>query len=130
MGPAGPHGSNIPHLLERQSALEPPPATPGVASAGVPFSVSSYALCDKCHDVQNSIMRDASFKKHAEHIQQGAACATCHDPHASSAPMLINFDRSIVGPASNGVLQYTRTGLGHGTCTLTCHGQEHQGLAY
>ena len=130
MGPGGPHGSNIPHLLERQSALEPPPATPGLASAGVPFSVSSYALCDKCHDVQNSIMRDLSFKKHAEHIQQGAACATCHDPHASSAPMLINFDRSIVGPASNGVLQYTRTGLGHGTCTLTCHGQEHQGLAY
>jgi len=44
--------------------------------------------------------------------------------------MLINFDRSIVGPASNGVLQYTRTGAGHGTCTLTCHGQEHKGLAY
>ncbi|HLK33753.1 MAG TPA: cytochrome c3 family protein [Terriglobales bacterium] len=131
VGAEGPHGSNIAHILERQNMLEPPPATPGVASAGVPFSVSSYALCDKCHDVQNSILRDVSFKKHSEHVQQaGAACSTCHDPHGSPSPMLINFDRSIVGPASNGVLQYTRTGLGHGTCTLTCHGQEHKALAY
>jgi hypothetical protein len=130
-GPAGPHGSNFPHILERENSLESPPPTPGGSSAGVPFTASNYALCDKCHDVQGSILRDISFKEHSKHIQEeGAACSTCHDPHASSAPMLINFDRSIVGPASNGVLQYTRTGLGHGTCTLTCHGEEHKAESY
>jgi len=129
--PEGPHGSSIPHLLERQNMLEPPPAVPGGSTAGVAYSNTDYALCDKCHDVQNSVLRDLSFNKHSEHVQQaGASCSTCHDPHASSSPMLINFDRSIVGPASNGALQYTRTGVGHGTCSLSCHGQDHVNVAY
>jgi len=127
---AGPHGSNIPHLLERQSMLEPIPALPGKASGGVAYALTNYALCDKCHDVQGSIMRDRSFK-HLEHVQKaGAACSTCHDPHASSAPMLVNFDLSIVAPNSLGRLSYNQTGAGHGTCNLVCHGNDHKNSRY
>ena len=86
-GPAGPHGSNLPHLLERASTLEPPPAKPGASSSGVPYSPISYTLCDKCHDVQGSILRDQSFREHKMHlVSQGAACSTCHAPHTSQSP--------------------------------------------
>jgi hypothetical protein len=129
-GAEGPHGSNIPHLLERQNILEPAPALPGGASPGNAYAPSSYALCDKCHDVEGVIMQDRSFK-HREHVQQaGAACSTCHDPHASAAPMLINFDFSIVGPNSRGQISYVRTGMAKGTCNLMCHGYDHKNSAY
>lgn len=128
--PEGPHGSNIPHILERQNALEAP-ALNGGSSAGVAYSATSYGLCDKCHDVQGSVLRDVSFKLHNDHVvTQHAACATCHDPHASESPMLINFDKAVVAPSSAGQLQYTRTGPGHGTCSLTCHGKDHNPLGY
>lgn len=130
-GPAGPHASNMEHLLERENALEPPPALPGDKSAGASYSPTNYALCNKCHDVESSILRDESFKKHREHIRSvDTACSTCHDPHASSAPMLINFDRSIVAPSSSGRLEYRRTGFRQGLCYLRCHGKDHDPKSY
>ena len=129
-GPAGPHGSNIPHLLERAHELEMPPAAPGGRSAGVAYSPASYALCNKCHDL-TILMDDRDDTIHREHVMgQNAACSTCHDPHASSSPMLINFDLSIVGPATSGQLQYTQQGTGSGTCTLRCHGEDHNRKSY
>jgi hypothetical protein len=44
--------------------------------------------------------------------------------------MLINFDRSIVAPASNVRLEYIRTGPRRGTCYLRCHGEDHNGEHY
>lgn len=130
IAPSGPHASNQPHLLERANAMEPAPATPGSGS-GISYSLANYALCDKCHDVANSVMADRSFSRHSMHIQgQNTACSTCHDAHASSAPMLVNFDRSIVAPNSRGVLSFTRTGIGHGTCSLRCHGEDHNNESY
>ena len=130
-GPAGPHGSNLPHLLERASSLEPPPATPGGPSAGVAYALTNYALCDKCHDVEGSVLRDQSFKYHGIHVRaDNAACSTCHAPHASQGPMLIDFDRTIVGPSSSGRLEYHRLGVRSGTCYLTCHGQDHNPKTY
>ncbi len=128
--PSGPHGSNLAHLLERGSAMEPAPAAPGSGS-GISYTLANNALCDKCHDVQNSVLVDRSFGKHRVHVvDQRAACSTCHDPHASQSPMLVNFDLSIVAPNSSGVLQFTRTSPGHGTCSLRCHGTEHNNLSY
>lgn len=130
-GPAGAHGSNYPHLLERAAQLEPPPATPGANSAGVNYSPANYSLCDKCHDLAGSILQNRSFTEHNKHISgENAACSTCHDPHASSAPMLINFDRSIVAPSSSGRLEYRRTGFRQGQCYLTCHGKNHDPYSY
>lgn len=130
-GPAGPHGSNLTHLLERANSLEPPPATPGGHTSGVTYSQTDYALCNKCHDLEGSILLDRSFKRHRLHVRNGnTACSTCHDPHASQSPMLINFDRSIVAPSSSGRLEYQRTGSQRGTCYLSCHGKDHDPKNY
>lgn len=130
-GASGPHASNLPHILERNNALEPPPVTPGGNASGMAYTFSNYALCNKCHDLQNSVLADRSFTKHREHIvDQNTACSTCHDPHASSAPMLVNFDMSIVAPNSRGQVQFTRIGPGHGTCSLRCHGSVHVNFSY
>ena len=128
--PSGPHGSNLPHLLERASVLEPAPVTPG-GSGGISYTLTNNALCDKCHDVQNSVLADRSFRRHSLHVRsERAACSTCHDPHGAQAPMLVNFDLSVVAPNSRGVLQFTRTSPGHGTCSLRCHGENHNNLSY
>jgi predicted CXXCH cytochrome family protein len=131
-GPSGVHGSSFEHLLERQNLLEVPPAVPGDRGAGASYALSNYALCDKCHDIENSILRDDSFDDHRKHIRGGssAACSTCHDPHSSTAPMLINFDLSVVGPSSSGRLEFQRTAPRQGACYLTCHGKDHDPADY
>ena len=110
--------------------METATGTPGRGS-GISYALSNYALCDKCHDVQNSVIANRSFRYHRLHIvDQRTACSTCHDPHASSSSMLINFDTSIVAPNSNKVLSFIRTSPGHGSCSLTCHGENHNNRSY
>jgi len=64
------------------------------------------------------------------HQGEKMSCLSCHQPHASQAPMLIHFDRSIVSPSSDGRLEYQRTGVRSGTCYLTCHGKDHNPKTY
>ena len=55
-----------------------------------------------------------------------STCATCHVSHGSMRQAaLIEFDRAVVSPSSMGSVSFQRSGLGHGTCTLTCHGYDH-----
>jgi len=130
-GPTGPHASNFVHILEREYVYETPPAQPGQPTSSPGSSVANYALCDKCHAVQNSILQDQSFSQHSSHVNGGAACATCHDAHSAANPMLINFDLAVVGPATTaGTVQYMRTAPKHGTCTLMCHGHDHEATSY
>lgn len=64
-------------------------------------------------------------------LGQPTPCATCHDPHGSrSSPALISFDKSVVSRASVGVIDFQRTGLYRGSCTLTCHGFDHVQTRY
>jgi len=59
------------------------------------------------------------------------ACATCHASHGSlRQAVLVEFDSSVVGPSSLGAPIFQRTGLGHGTCTLSCHGYDHVQTRY
>lgn len=136
-GPAGPHGSNIVHLLERTYSYNTPPLSPGGDYARVSYSPAAYALCDKCHDVNGSIVQNQSFRYHNLHIRWiGASCAVCHDAHginggnAVNNKFLINFDTSIVGPTSSGALRWESTGLRRGRCYLVCHGENHNPESY
>jgi predicted CXXCH cytochrome family protein len=135
-GPNGPHGSSWTHLLERRYDQEPP------VGGGVPYVAGtngSAGICNKCHDVSNSILQNQSFSRHASHtINDQASCSTCHDPHGISGGnalnnyALVNFDKGVVGPSSSGVLSYQTLGPGtfHGTCYLKCHGKDHNPLSY
>jgi len=103
----------------------------------VTYSTAAYALCNKCHDVDGSIVQNRSFKEHDKHIRgEGASCSVCHDSHginggnATNNKFLINFDLSIVGPDSSGRLRYESTGFRRGSCYLTCHGEEHNPKTY
>ena len=59
-------------------------------------------------------------------FEEPATCATCHDPHGSATnPSLIQFDPMVVTPSSVGGIRFQRTGLGRGSCTLSCHGYDH-----
>lgn len=58
-------------------------------------------------------------------------CATCHASHGSlRQPSLIEFDRLVVSASSVGGPSFQRSGLGHGTCTLSCHGYDHVQTRY
>lgn len=132
-GPEGPHGSNVPHILERSYLIETPTGAPGT-TPNVPYVTSNYALCFKCHSESN-LKGNTSWRGHNSHMTL-ASCATCHDAHGvpngtiGSNASLINFDRNIVGPGSNGQLQYTRSGTFNGTCSLTCHSKDHKASTY
>lgn len=132
-GPAGPHGSNVNHILERNYQIESPAGTSGYTPS-LPYSSSSYALCFKCHSEQ-SLRNNESFSAHDEHMGF-ASCSTCHDPHgvpggsASGNAALINFDLNIVAPSSGGRLEFQHTGLHQGTCYLRCHGEDHNPKSY
>lgn len=104
-------------------------------------SPQSYALCYQCHD-RSSILGDRSFSLHNLHIVgERTPCSACHDAHGISSTQgnsrnnssLINFDRSIVQPASGALgtrITYEDTGQLSGNCTLVCHGVTHVRFQY
>lgn len=127
-GPDGPHGSNFDFLLERNYSTFDDSAE----------SEGEYALCYKCHQ-RSSILSDRSFSEHRRHIvEERTPCSACHDPHgvSSTGPTgsdhthLINFDTTIVRPAGTRPIQFRDLGRFAGSCTLTCHGEEHVGETY
>jgi predicted CXXCH cytochrome family protein len=126
--PAGPHGSIFPGQLKYQY----------LTADFTVESASAYELCYTCHS-RTSILSDQSFGAHEEHIRDvRTPCNACHDPHGISHTQgnstnnahLINFDRSIVSPANNGMLAYESTGVFSGRCYLSCHGQNHMGFGF
>lgn len=114
-GPAGPHGSIYTPLLERQLVL-----TDFTAE-----SEQAYALCYKCHD-RGKVLENTFHRQHV--VEQQTACTTCHDSHAAGSTHLINFNVNYVS-AFNGQLAWTDQGEHMGTCTLACHGVEHDRLS-
>jgi predicted CXXCH cytochrome family protein len=120
-GPKGPHGSVYVPLLERNLQLTDYSAE----------SSGAYALCYKCHS-RSSILSDQSFPYHRKHVvDQRTACTTCHDSHAvTTKKRLINFNTTYVSNSSNGRMEFNDTGTRHGTCSLTCHGRDHNSKSY
>ena len=103
-GANGPHGSTYTPLLERSLSL-----------ADTGSNTGNSALCFKCHNFVNT-----AWPRHVEHMGM-TSCMTCHDPHGSPNAHLINFNPSIV----IGARSYQAVGNGHGSCTLSCHGKDH-----
>ena len=120
-GPDGPHGSAYAPLLERK--LE--------TRDFLAESAASYALCYKCHN-RDSIMGNRSFPLHAKHVADArTACTTCHDSHGTpGATHLINFSKTYVSANSKGQLSWNDEGRLQGSCSLSCHGKDHDALGY
>jgi nitrate reductase cytochrome c-type subunit len=144
-GPNGPHGSQFSHILERRYEFSqvapglPPAAGPGSTILNLLPSIldsgagGPYSLCAKCHDL-NNIVSNASFSKHALHINAGFSCSVCHTAHGMAAntsnvsgERMVDFDLKVV--AENGTSRYLRSPIsynrGTNTCTLTCHNMSH-----
>ena len=130
IGPDGPHGSIYDYLLELNYTVQDVTAE----------SAFEYALCYKCHE-RTSILNNESFSRHRQHLrgQSAAPCSACHDPHGISLTQatgsdhthLINFDTTIVWPLTGtSRLEFQDRGRFSGTCTLTCHGRDHDGTNY
>jgi len=130
-GPAGPHGSQYePLLIDNYSTQDFTTESP-----------RAYALCYRCHERQ-SILGDESFPLHRVHVVDSRTpCSACHDAHGISRTQgssethahLINFDLSIVAPASGGLrdrIEFVDTGPFRGSCTLTCHVVTHVNFGY
>lgn len=131
-GPNGPHGSKWSHILERRYEFSQAVAPGQIINNLFPnpdLSVNGpYALCGKCHNLSN-ILQNASFSKHATHINAGFSCSTCHSAHGTSTgssnisgQRLISFDLNVVAPNSGVPISYNQ---GASTCTLTCHNMAH-----
>ncbi len=131
-GVSGPHGSAYRPLLVRQY----------VTIDNTRESYEAYALCYGCHN-RASILRADSFDLHDKHIRgKRTPCSVCHDPHgvsaaqapASQSTHLINFDRDVVFPsekANNGAGPFfVDQGARRGSCTLLCHGEDHDDEDY
>ena len=131
-GPTGPHGSKWGHILERRYELSQAVA-PGQPITNLfpnpDLSVyGPYALCGKCHNLSN-VLQNASFAKHAQHINAGFSCSTCHTGHGvgnsisnPSGQRLISFDANVVAPNPGVPISYNQ---GPNTCALTCHNAVH-----
>jgi predicted CXXCH cytochrome family protein len=132
-GANGPHGSRWTHILERQYQFSQT-VTPGQAISNLypnpDLSVNGpYALCGKCHDLANQIMKNTSWNHHADHINVGVSCSTCHTAHGLGAASgtisgerLVNFDLNVVAPNGALPISFNRA---TNTCTMTCHQVAH-----
>jgi len=121
-GPNGPHGSAYIPLLERRLEW----------TDYQPESSAIYALCYKCHSRSVVLTSLQSFRYHAKHVlERQVACTTCHDAHGvANKTRLINFNTTYVTVSSAHRLEFIDQGNGHGSCYLSCHGQDHNPKSY
>ncbi len=132
-GPNGPHGSKWTHILERRYEFSQT-TTPGQPISNLfpnpDLSVNGpYALCGKCHDLANQIVKNTSWNQHSNHINAGFTCSTCHTAHGMGAASgtitgerLVNFDMNVVASNSGLPISYNRAA---NTCVLVCHQVAH-----
>lgn len=126
--PRGPHASRFAPILEREY----------VTADRTPESYANYELCYQCHDREKLLAPQATGFDHAGHVvERQAPCAACHDAHGSRQNAhLINFmvrdlnGQQVVAPNAAGRLDYVALGAGRGSCSLNCHGKDHESAGY
>lgn len=124
--PKGPHGSRYQPILEREfDQIDPNPE-----------SFPAYALCYKCHN-QTSLLGSGRFPHRLHVVDKQASCTVCHNAHGSRQnPHLINFllrdrlNKVVVSANGKGLIQFVSTTPGHGSCSLRCHGTDHDQKSY
>jgi len=126
--PRGPHGSNYePILAQQYQAGDPANESP-----------ADYALCYSCHD-RDTLLNSGNFPHNSHVATDQASCAVCHDAHGSrDNKFLIDFmlqtkiGSSVVTDSSGGQIQFVPDPVnpGHGSCSLTCHGHDHNPSTY
>jgi len=132
-GPSGPHGSKWTHILERRyefsQAVIPGQLITNLFSSPDLSVNGPYALCGKCHDLANQIVKNTSWNQHSTHINAGFTCSTCHTAHGMGAASgtisgerLVNFDLNVVAPNGGLPVSYNRSA---NTCVLVCHQVAH-----
>jgi predicted CXXCH cytochrome family protein len=132
-GANGPHGSRRTHILERRYEFSQTAARGQAISNLYPnpdLTVNGpYGLCAKCHDLANQIAKNTSWTHHADHINTGISCSTCHTAHGVGAASgtisgerLVNFDVNVVAANGGLPISYNRA---TNSCTLVCHQVAH-----
>jgi predicted CXXCH cytochrome family protein len=130
-GPNGPHASaNAPILNKAYTYTDP--------GSNTSYNAANFALCYTCHSSSviavDSRTAPLSFRWHRTHLDFGASCSTCHDPHgvpggtAANNSRLMNFNSTVVTkfPATGTGPFWTKGASdGHGSCNLVCHGVSH-----
>ena len=132
-GANGPHGSKWAHILERRYEFSKA-VLPGQPISNLfpnpDLSVNGpYAMCAKCHDLANQVVKNTSWNHHSSHITAGFSCSVCHTAHGMGATSgtisgerLVNFDVNVVAQNAAFPISYNR---GANTCVLVCHGATH-----
>jgi predicted CXXCH cytochrome family protein len=116
-------------------------------------------VCHAEEGLVSSSSSATNFRLHQEHLtgiagkgnggtnidtpgdgQGNAICAECHFRIHGTAlayqvgdrtnTRLVNFAPDVLPDGASGVLKWTSTGVSTGTCTLTCHGYDHQAKVY
>ena len=110
---------------------------------GEAYDDADFALCYLCHGEagitgDNDATNFSFHDKHVTGLDENATCSECHAQVHSSAlrPTAQTGSTSrlvVFGPSvtpQGGVIRWTSTGEGQGSCTLMCHGEGHQDEGY
>jgi len=93
-----------------------------------------YTACWTCHNASSVVNDTTYFNRHRSHIVNNQApCTACHySPHGIAASELVRFNPFFVtsSVAANAGPAFMDGGNHTGTCTLTCHGVDHNNLSY
>ena len=131
-----PHGAAQRSLLRRKYVVaDYNQSTPGDGD---------YALCWQCHTESAVIQSSNAFgTRHSLHVQsKRAPCIICHDAHRgfdANEPGLIDFNGPVQSNGYNIQFLNGQSGstafslnanLTQGSCSITCHGEDHTPETY
>ncbi len=94
----------------------------------------SYQACWSCHSTASIINDTTYFSRHNSHIiTHQAPCIACHySPHGVPSTELVRFNPSFVTASliANSGPTFVDGGNHTGSCTLSCHGADHNNVNY
>lgn len=102
----------------------------------VPYDpvANPYNACWSCHSAATITNDETLFQGHKKHIiDHQASCSACHySPHGVAFVALVKFNPGYVAGsvAGNRGPAFANDGNHHGSCTLTCHGEDHNQVNY